>query len=546
MPVLPLLLALLLAACGEGEPLTPPDARLPDGSRYRGELVNGLLQGEGRLDHPDGSWYRGGFLDGVRHGQGEWHGANGERYVGSFENGAFEGLGILEEADGTRYEGGFKVNRFHGQGLLRWPDGSTHQGRFENGQANGQGERSGPAGARYSGIYRNDALEGEGTFSGADGERYSGGFAQDSFDGEGRYQSAAGDVWQGRFRAGSAEGPGTFRGADGEHYQGSFRHWRYHGEGRLELADGTRYQGGFRAGQYQGEGALQRPDGSLLRGHWRAGQRVRDAAGTALPDPLELALLEQGRLLQEMLDTVPPSTPATELYALTLAGDGQQSVFLREVRYIDRLLRERFQARGLIGLVNHRDHLSEHPLATRESLGRAIRTLALRSGEEDLIFIYLTSHGSADHQLMLQQPRLDLQDLPAKDLAELLEPLAKRNKVVVVSACYSGGFIDALKDERTLVMTAARADRTSFGCSDDSDFTYFGRALFVQALQQTNDLGEAFELARQYVAEREQTDGFEASDPQIWAPEGVLRQWQQLIGGFARPLQDTFPSEEAH
>ena len=71
------------------------------------------------------------------------------------------------------------------------------------------------------------------------------------------------------------------------------------------------------------------------------------------------------------------------------------------------------------------------------------------------------------------------------ELARLLEPLAERNLVIVISACYSGGFIDALKDERTLVMTAARADRTSFGCSDDSDFTYFGRALFAEALLQT-------------------------------------------------------------
>jgi hypothetical protein len=55
----PLSLALLLVACGDGEPLLPPDAVLPDGGRYRGEVVDGLLQGPGRLDYSNGSYYQG-------------------------------------------------------------------------------------------------------------------------------------------------------------------------------------------------------------------------------------------------------------------------------------------------------------------------------------------------------------------------------------------------------------------------------------------------------------------------------------------------------
>ena len=167
-------------------------------------------------------------------------------------------------------------------------------------------------------------------------------------------------------------------------------------------------------------------------------------------------------------------------------------------------------------------------LATRENLARAARTLAERSGPEDLVFIYLTSHGSRHHELNLDQPRLQLADLPASELAALLAPLKQRNKVVVICACYSGGFIPPLKDEKTLVMTAARADRVSFGCSEENDFTYFGRALFAEALGETDNLERAFELARERVAEREQSDGFEPSEPQIWAPRGVLQHWREL------------------
>ncbi|MCF5245681.1 peptidase C13, partial [Pseudomonas syringae] len=84
-PLAPLALALLLTASGDGESLLPPDARLPDGGRYRGDVVNGLLQGQGRVDYPNGSWYAGQFDNGQWHGQGEWHGSNGEVYKGEFK-----------------------------------------------------------------------------------------------------------------------------------------------------------------------------------------------------------------------------------------------------------------------------------------------------------------------------------------------------------------------------------------------------------------------------------------------------------------------------
>ncbi|MGL4315214.1 MAG: C13 family peptidase, partial [Pseudomonas sp.] len=243
---------------------------------------------------------------------------------------------------------------------------------------------------------------------------------------------------------------------------------------------------------------------------------------------------QQGQLLQQAIATLPPSTPAIELYSLTLAGDGNQSVFLREADYVAKLLGERFGARGNITLSNHRDHLADRPLATRESLTRAVRALAERSGPEDLVFIYLTSHGSRDHQLSLEQPRLQLDNLPAADLASLLQPLKSRYKVLVISACYSGGFIPPLQDDKTLVMTAARADRVSFGCSEENDFTYFGRALFAEALSETDDLQRAFELAKATVAEREKAEDFQPSEPQLWAPKAVLLHWRQLRESQAR------------
>jgi hypothetical protein len=361
-----------------------------------------------------------------------------------------------------------------------------------------------------------------------------GGFKNNQLHGKGRYENADGDVWLGQFKEGSLNGKGELIGADGSHYIGQFSDWRFTGQGRLNLPDGSFYIGQFDSDSYSGRGTLVLTDGTVQSGTWNNGQRVRDADGKLLPDSLELGLLAQGRLLDDALFNVPASTPAVELYTLTVGGDGKQSVFLRESDYVSNMLSSRFGAFGQIRLVNHRDHLVDRPMATRENLRRAALTLAERSGPEDLIFIYLTSHGTAEHELVLDQPRMELSDLPADELAAVLAPLKNRDKIIVISSCYSGGFIPALKDERTLIMTASRADRVSFGCSEEANFTYFGDALFAQALNQTDDLEQAFKLAKATVAERELADSFEASEPQLWAPKTVISHWQLLRKQQAR------------
>ncbi|WP_349736257.1 C13 family peptidase [Pseudomonas jessenii] len=554
-PLALLALTLMLTACGDGESPFPPDARLPDGGRYRGDLVNGLLQGKGRIDYPNSSWYAGEFDKGQWQGQGEWHGSNGEVYRGQFNQGLFDGQGALTtnassysggfkagrrngegtlKENGMSYRGEFKADQYAGLGRLELEDGSSYQGQFAHGKPNGEGQRGDGNGNQFTGHFVDGQLEGNGTFNSADGDIYVGSFKNNQLHGKGRYENADGDVWLGQFKEGSLNGKGELIGTDGSHYIGQFNDWRFSGQGRLNLSDGSFYTGQFDNDSYQGRGTLVLTDGTVLSGTWINGQRVRDTEGKLLPDTLELGLLAQGRLLDAALANVPHSTPAVELYSLTLGGDGKQSVFLRESDYVANMLTTRFRTLGQIRLVNHRDHLADRPMATRENLRRAALALAERSGPEDLIFIYLTSHGTSEHELVLDQPRMELADLPADELAAVLAPLKNRDKIIVISSCYSGGFIPALKDERTLIMTASRADRVSFGCSEEANFTYFGDALFAQALNQTDDLEQAFKLAKATVAERELADGFEASEPQIWAPKTVLSHWQLLRKQQAR------------
>jgi hypothetical protein len=91
-----------------------------------------------------------------------------------------------------------------------------------------------------------------------------------------------------------------------------------------------------------------------------------------------------------------------------------------------------------------------------------------------------------------------------------------RWRVIVVSACFSGSFVKPLADDYTIVIAAAAKNRSSFGCSDQRDLTYFGEAFYRDALSRSTHLREAFETAREDIRERELAEEFTPSKPQAF------------------------------
>ena len=232
----------------------------------------------------------------------------------------------------------------------------------------------------------------------------------------------------------------------------------------------------------------------------------------------EDVLFLQPQILQRDLDALaPPREGRPNLYLVSVAGYAGQDVFMREADSVDRLFRERFGTTGhSIRLINNPRTVRERPLATRTALAWTLKRVGgLMNRDRDVLFLFLTSHGSHDHRFSLSFWPLGLYDLTPPDLRALLDDAGIQNRVIVISACYSGGFVDALKDAHTLIITAAAADRTSFGCSNEADFTWFGRAYFDEALRKTRSFSEAFALAAPVVAERERHEGFDASKPQM-------------------------------
>ncbi|QFU17241.1 C13 family peptidase [Microvirga thermotolerans] len=216
---------------------------------------------------------------------------------------------------------------------------------------------------------------------------------------------------------------------------------------------------------------------------------------------------------------VEPHRPGQmDVYILSFGLWGPQSVFESEAKGAARILERQLGTAGrTIVLSNTKRRSDATPqalFAAAEAVGRAL------DPEEDVLVLVLTSHGGPQG-IGLVSRRVEGVMTPGL-VRGLLERAKARNRVVIVSACYSGIFAKALADERTLVITAAAEDRSSFGCRDGAAWTYFGDAFFNRALRSDPRLDAAFDRARRLVSDRERREGFEPSRPQIAGGEHVL------------------------
>src|ERR671931_2677928 len=189
---------------------------------------------------------------------------------------------------------------------------------------------------------------------------------------------------------------------------------------------------------------------------------------------------------------------------------GDQGVFRREATGAAQIVANRFGADPVVVRYNTKTGGN----ATVKTLATTLQAESKKmNGESDILFLILTSHGSRDG-LAVVAGRL-AETLKPSSLSEMLGRTGGRNKVVIISACYSGVFIPRLADADTLVITAADANHPSFGCEDKAKWTYFGDAFFNTALRRSNNLKDAFLMARSLVSRRELREGFEPSHPQM-------------------------------
>jgi hypothetical protein len=264
---------------------------------------------------------------------------------------------------------------------------------------------------------------------------------------------------------------------------------------------------------------------------WQAAPEEGGEDGPAASITQEQMFHAQTPLLIEELDKLEPERPGvTDLYFLGMAPFGTQDVFARELVVVDQLLGERFDTGGRnVLLSNNPQTLGEIPIATVTHLRLALsRIAAVMNPDEDVLLLYFTTHGSAQHELAFELPPLDLAQLSPAALSRILAESGIKWKALVISACYSGGFIEPLKDDNTLIITASAADRQSFGCANEEEFTYFGRAYFHEALRRSLSFIDAFEMAKRSLAVRERAERLEASAPQMWVGAAMREKLGEL------------------
>lgn len=125
-------------------------------------------------------------------------------------------------------------------------------------------------------------------------------------------------------------------------------------------------------------------------------------------------------------------------------------------------------------------------------------------------FLYFTSHGSP-RGIVFGPNRL----MSPHEMARRIDGwCGTRPTVVIVSACFSGVFTDRLAAPNRMIMSAARRDRSSFGCSEDATYPYFDGCVLESLPTAPHFLALADQTAL-CVSRREREEGLRpASEPQ--------------------------------
>jgi hypothetical protein len=243
---------------------------------------------------------------------------------------------------------------------------------------------------------------------------------------------------------------------------------------------------------------------------------------------------DQWPLLEEQLAALKPQRPGVaDMYTITFAPYEGEEVFRRESRMVSDVMAKRFDAAGRgLQMLNHREHLDNMAWATPLNLQRAIEGVAKTMDlEEDVLFIHLTSHGASDGELAADFRPLDVAPVTPPDLRKWLDDAGIKHRVISISACFAGNWVEPLSNDDTLVMTASDATHTSYGCGKKSPLTFFGRAMYDEQIRNTTlSFEEAHAAARKIIDQREKEAGKEDgySNPQIKVGSKIRPYLEQL------------------
>ena len=273
------------------------------------------------------------------------------------------------------------------------------------------------------------------------------------------------------------------------------------------------------------------PMTEMAPGFWYEGQVTANDSSANEHIDGEKVFYSQYDLLRKALNPIHPGVSGVDdLFFVGFGSFSSQDVFMKEIGHIQAIADRKMGTRNRsVVLINNRQTLNDIPLASATNLGLTLGRLGkLMNQDEDVLLLYLTSHGSREHTLAVDMYPLGLNDMTPQVLKQQLDDAGIRWRIILVSACYSGGFIEPLKDEYSLILTASAQDKTSFGCANENEFTYFGEALFKDVPDGAYEFIPGFERAIASIEQREKDEGLEASEPQMYVGALIKEKLDQL------------------
>lgn len=217
-----------------------------------------------------------------------------------------------------------------------------------------------------------------------------------------------------------------------------------------------------------------------------------------------------------------------DTYVIAIAAGGAQPLFDHEAKVARDVLSAYYGETQRALVLSNRNPDADLPLATPANVAAAIDGVArILDPAQDLLVLYLTAHGSPEASLETNLPGpLPLPPINAAELAAALDRAGIRKRIILISACFAGSWTPALASNTTIVMAAARRDRTSFGCEMERDITYFGEALLEGAIKPGVPLASAFAIAKRTIAGREAAEHLTPpSEPQASVGRDMAALW---------------------
>lgn len=269
-----------------------------------------------------------------------------------------------------------------------------------------------------------------------------------------------------------------------------------------------------RAQQYGQPPGQQDPFGGRF-GSWQVAQQPQQAAQLA-------------EMMGTALKNLQAQRPGHEDVYLITASLWDEPVFQNEATQAERILSQHLGAQGRSILLSAGDGSGnrQYPDANPDNLAAAIGQVGgMINPSEDLVVIFITTHGSHDGAAVLRENNRLGGALRPANLRDMLNGAGIYNRIVIISACFSGAFIAPLMDDNTIVITAASADRSSFGCQPEREWTFFGDAYFNHALAGGANMIDAFDQAKHLVEQWEH-------EQNLTPPSNP----QRFVGGHAAQL----------